>query len=184
MRDRRYGEFTQPWRERAQIPTPRLAAHLVECKIEKKPWRTVLRIYSEDVRAELSKRATEILSGDKPKARKNFIEARASEIATELQNEWFGWKGRKGRPPGKRTHGNDNWLSLDEIVTTVAPLIEEIAGTELKPVAVPKAGIRSPAFEAFVAAIRSEHPRATFESIRRTLARLRAKGRSRTAPIS
>ena len=187
QRNRRYGEYTRPWRKRAQIPTPRLAAHLVECKIKEKPWSTVLREYSEDARAKISTRATKILSGDKPKARKNFIEVPASKIAAELHREWFSSAGKSGRPRGKRTHGDDNWLSLDEIVATVVPIIEETTGTSLKPVAISKYEIKSSAFAVLVAAVREQHPADADEQIdaeefiNRTLARLRANFGVRTA---
>jgi hypothetical protein len=181
LSNRRYGEYTRPWRERAQIPPPRLAAHLVECKIKGKPWSTALRKYSEDARAAISTRAAEILSGDKAKARKNFIEDHASKIAAELRREWFSSAGKSGRPLGKRTHPGDNWLSLDEIVTTIVPIIEKATGTSLKPVAISKNEIKSSAFAALVAAVKEEHP-ADVESVNRTLARLRAQVRAQNAP--
>lgn len=169
LRNRRYGEFTQPWRDRAQIPTPRLAAHLVECKTKERQWSAVLRKYSDEARAIISTRATEILGRAKIKARKNFTENYASKIAAELHQDWFSAAGKSGRPIGKRTHGDDDWLSLDEIVATVAPIIEEIADTKIS-------GMKSTPFPALVSAVRMNkgHSARTEEFIARTLSRLKA----------
>jgi hypothetical protein len=73
---------------------------------------------------------------------------------------------------------HDNWLSLEEIITTLLPIIEEVAGTELEPTMGSKNKTESLAFAVLVAAFKTERPAGAeepIESIVRMLSRLKAK---------
>jgi hypothetical protein len=149
---------------------------LVEHKIKEKRWRGLLKQHSETVQAKIAKRAAAILSGAKRKARKDYTEGHASEIAAELQKEWFSWKGKTGRPLGKHT---DSFLSLEEMVAVLLPIIEEEANKKLKIPVVSEliSEIQPASFAALVAAIKIERRGTLCESVARSVARVRRKMR-------
>jgi hypothetical protein len=133
LRNWRYGAFIGPWKKRKPSPDIKWATHLVSLKLKEKRWGRGKKP-SDEALCKIKVRAAQILSGSKSKSRKNFIEAEASAIAAELQQEWFSSRGKLGRPRGKHTDsGSDHKrLSLEEIIAVVLPIIEESASTKLK----------------------------------------------------
>jgi hypothetical protein len=175
LRYRRYGEFTRKWRERKQAPGIQWANYLATTKLKKNRWGRGKKP-SDKVLSEIAARTVQILIGSKTKSRKNFVEQNAACLAGEIRREWFSSSGKAGRPPGKRSDSDSQRLSLEEVVSVVLPIIEEIAAAKVKPVISASealADIKSPTFQALVAAVKTEIKFVSTDSIARAVARVR-----------
>jgi len=119
----------------------------------------------------IEKRAVELLRGAKRKAKKNFLENEAEELASAVEKDWFSFHESAGRPQGRnsqkaiRIEGLSYYvpLSMSEVIATVFPLIEEAAGTSDAKLILP----------AVIAAVRIAVPDASRESISRLARRFR-----------
>jgi hypothetical protein len=175
LRNQRYGQFTRPWRGRKPAPGIQWAQHLATTKLKKKRWGRGKKP-SDKVLSEIAARTAQILIGSKTKSHKNFVEQIAAGLTGEIRREWFSSRGRVGRPPGKRTDSDSQRLSLEEVVSVVLPIIEEIAAAKVKVVisaSEAPADIKSPSFQALVAAVKTEIKFVSTDSIARAVARVR-----------
>jgi hypothetical protein len=89
----------------------------------------------------VERRAFDILKGARPRPRKNLIEVRATQLAKTVKAKWFSPRRQAGRSKGKWTRKPDAdarsfqdlkpRLTLTNLVSIAAPVIEEFAGREI-----------------------------------------------------
>jgi hypothetical protein len=129
------------------------------------------------------RRAVELLCGAKRKAKKNFLEKKAEVLASAVKTDWFSSHKSAGRPRGTNSRKAIRItelsyyvpLSTSEVIATVIPLIEEVAGTSSRDDA-------KLVLPAVIAAVRTVAPRAGRESISRLARRFRLASRN-CAPL-
>ena len=90
----------------------------------------------------VERRAFDILKGARPRPRKNLIEVRATQLAETVKAKWFSPRRQAGRSKGKWTRKPDADarsfqdlkppLTLTNLVSIAAPVIEEFAGCEIE----------------------------------------------------
>jgi hypothetical protein len=130
----------------------------------------------------IERRAVEILRGSRPKSKKNVVEARAIALAARVNRDWFSANKAPGRSRGAssckrieiRGHSYYVPLSVTEVIATVMPSIEDLAGPSNEP--------RIPLLRALVAAVQIEFPGISRDSIARIATRVRAAKRKLEKP--
>ncbi|HEY7297223.1 MAG TPA: hypothetical protein VH684_04735 [Xanthobacteraceae bacterium] len=131
----------------------------------------------------IERRAVELLCGVKRKAKNNFLEKKAEVLASAVKTDWFSSHKSAGRPQGTNSRKAIQItelsyyvpLSTSEVITTVIPLIEEVAGTSSRDDA-------KLVLPAVIAAVHTVHPHASQESISRLARRFRLASRN-CAPL-
>ena len=197
LRDQRYDARIARWRSVVEKPNERWARHLVRLESNR---RSIGRLRgphpltrkkaienAASVRAEeltpVERRAVEMLERDagkkqRVKPRKNIIEIRALRLAESVKRKWFPNKSKVG---SKRDVDRAILLSITDVISIAAPIIEEFAR---KRIAFHKRGSDSdpPSFEALywiVRACAKDGARCKKSTVKQLLSRVRKRADAR-----
>jgi hypothetical protein len=201
LRDQRYDAGISGWRSVVEKPNARWARHLVRLESNqqsigrkrgphtlsrKKANKTAINdaalVKAEEL-TPVERRAVEMLergTGKKQrvKPRKNIIERRALRLAESVKRKWFPNKSKVG---SKRDVDRAILLSITDVISIAAPIIEEFAR---KQIAFHKRGSDShpPSFEALywiVRACAKDGARCEKSTVKQLLSRVRKRADAR-----